>query len=292
MKKLLLLFALLSSSYLFAQEQTEVIKKDIQLSSSAASSHLVLRNISGDMKVEGYSGNTIQLEARKVISGSSSAIVQKGMEEVKVEVIDKGDVIGIFMSSPCSKDPALISREDLLDGWNQWHNDCRWNPKYDYDIDFTLKVPSGMNVKVGTINNGDVWVSNLSGHLEASNVNGGISIDQISGPTEATTVNGDVTLKFTKAPNDDCKFYTLNGDINAYFPKNLDAFVGFKTFQGDFYTDLDDIEITNPQVTKSSSKKGNGISFKLDSSKRMKAGNGGISIMFETFNGDAYLRKN
>ncbi len=292
MKKLLLLFALLSSSYLFAQEQTEIIKKDIQLSSSPAKSHLILKNIAGDVKVEGYSGRAIQLEARKVISGSSEALVQRGMEEVRVEVIDKGDVIGIFMTSPCSKDRASISREDLLDGWNQWSNNCKWNPEYDYNISFTLKVPADLNVEVGTINDGDVWVSNLSGRLEASNVNGSVNVDLVSGPTHATTVNGDVTLKFTKAPNDDCKFYTLNGDINAYFPKNLDAFVGFKTFQGDFYTDLDDIEITNPQVTKSSSKKGNGISFKLDSSKRMKAGNGGISIMFETFNGDAYLRKN
>jgi DUF4097 and DUF4098 domain-containing protein YvlB len=290
MKKLLFLLALLSSSYLFAQEQTEVTKKDIQLSNPPTKSHLVLRNISGDITVEGYSGNTIQLEARKVISGESNASIERGMEEVSVEVIDKGDVIGIFMTSPCSKDPALISREDLLNGWNEWNNNCRWNPDYDYNVYFTLKVPSGMHVKVGTINNGDVKVSNVSGKLDASNVNGSISLDQISGPTEATTVNGDVTLKFSQVPKDDCKFYTLNGDINAYFPKNLNAFVGFKTFQGDFFTDLDDIEITGPQVTQSSAQKGEGISFKLDSSRRMKAGNGGIHIMFETFNGDAYLR--
>jgi DUF4097 and DUF4098 domain-containing protein YvlB len=290
MKKLLFLLALLSSSFLFAQEQTEVIKKDIQLSSPAAQSQLVLRNISGDMTLEGYSGNTIQLEARKVISSRSNASIEKGMEEVSVEVIDKGDVIAIFMTSPCSKDPAMISKEDLLDGWNEWSNNCRWDPEYDYNVHFTLKVPSSMHIKVGTINNGEVQVSSVSGALEASNVNGSISLDQISGPTEATTVNGDVTLKFSKTPKDDCKFYTLNGDINAYFPKNLDAFIGFKTFQGDFFTDLDDIEITGPQVTQSSAQKGKGISFKLDSSRRMKAGNGGIHIMFETFNGDAYLR--
>lgn len=291
MKQIFFLLALMSSGYLFAQEQTEIIKKEIPLTNAAASSYLVVRNISGNMTVEGYDGKTIQLEARKVISGSSQDIIQKGMEEVTVEVIDKGDVIGIFMSSPCSKNQAMISRDEILDGWNQWNNNCRWNPKYDYEITFTLKVPSSMHLKVGTINNGKVAVSNMKGSVNASNVNGSVSLDQVSGPTEATTVNGDVTIKFTDTPNDNCKFYTLNGDINAYFPKGLNAFVGFKTFQGDFYTDLKDIEITGPQVSRSNAEKGNGISFKLDSSRRMKAGNGGIDIMFETFNGDAYLRE-
>lgn len=290
MNRLLLLLALLSSSYLFAQEQTEVIKKDIQLTTQASDSYLVVRNIAGDMTVEGYDGNTIRLEARKVISGASNALLAKGMEEVDIVVIEKGDVIGILMTSPCSKAPGLITKKELMDGWNQWNNDCRWNPKYDYNISFTLKVPASLNLKVGTINDGDVAVSKMSGAIDASNVNGSVSLNQISGAVKATTVNGDVTLKFNKVPTGDCKFYTLNGEINAYLPKNLDAYVGFKTFQGDFYTDLDDIEITAPQVTKSKSDKESGISFKLDGSRRMKAGKGGINIMFETFNGDAYLR--
>ncbi len=292
MKQILLLVALLGSGYLYGQkQQTEVIKKDIALSQDASSTHLVLNNIFGDVTIEGYNGNSIILEAKKTISGSSQNIIDKGMEEIKLEVIDKGDVIGILMSGPCSKSPALISRENLLEGWNQWDNNCKWNPRYDYEFNFTLKVPKAINLKAGTVNNGEVKATNLSGKLKISNVNGGIVAEKISGSINATTVNGDVTIRFLNEPKDDCKFYTLNGDINAYFPKGLDAYVGFKTFQGDFFTNLDDIEVTAPQVSKTKANKEKGVSFKLDTSQRMKAGNGGVNLKFETFNGNAYLRE-
>jgi len=291
MKRILFLLALLSSTYLCAQEQSETIKKDISLDQSPSSTQLIVRNIWGDITIEGYEGATIQMEAKKTITGSSQSIVDVGMEEVKIAVINKGDVIGIVMQTPCSRNPSLISREELRKGWNEWNEDCRWNPKYDVNIAYTLKVPKALNLKAGTVNNGNVLVKNVGGDLDMNNVNGSITLEQVAGATDATTVNGDVTITYTAIPEKDCKYYTLNGDINAYFPGELNAYVSFKTFQGDFYTDLDDIKLTSPQITQSKAAKSKGIAFKIDGAQRMQAGKGGVNLVFETFNGDAYLRK-
>jgi DUF4097 and DUF4098 domain-containing protein YvlB len=58
------------------------------------------------------------------------------------------------------------------------------------------------HLNLGTVNNGDIYVSNVSGNHEISNVNGDIEMHAISGSVVASTVNGKLVLEFDKvAPN-------------------------------------------------------------------------------------------
>lgn len=63
-------------------------------------------------------------------------------------------------------------------------------------MNLTIKVPQQFDLKVGTINNGDILIENVSGELEINNVNGDIKLTNVSGSAVATTVNGEVKSQF------------------------------------------------------------------------------------------------
>ena len=154
-------------------------------------------------------------------------------------------------------------------------------------MDFTIKVPTGIHVIAGTINDGDVVVDNVGGIVKANNINGSIRLTNLKSAAEARTINGDVDIEYAANPSGDCHFYSLNGDINALFQPGLSAQTSFKSFNGHLYTNLSGLEMLPLQVQKASH--GNGIKYKIDGS-RYQIGRGGVLLDFETFNGNAYLK--
>ena len=110
----------------------------------------------------------------------------------------------------------------------------------------------------------------------------------ISGATSACTINGSVDLDYSGNPAGDSKYYTLNGDINANFQKGLAALLAFKSFNGEFYSSVDDITPMAVKVEKY--EKGEGIHYKVNGN-RYKVRQGGPLLDFETFNGDVYLKE-
>src|SRR5690606_1033594 len=101
-------------------------------------------------------------------------------------------------------------------------------------------------------------------------------------------VNGDVDLDYSKNPTTECRYYTLNGNINAFFVKGLAANVAFESFNGDFYTNVAELESLPAELQKQSS--GKGVKYKLGGS-RFKVGKGGPLLDFETFNGNVFLKE-
>jgi len=122
----------------------------------------------------------------------------------------------------------------------------------------------------------------------AENVNGSIRLKEISGATNASTINGSVDLDYFGNPPGDSKYYSLNGDINANFRKGLAAQLTFKSFNGEFYSSIDDITPMAVMVEKYDD--GEGIHFKVNGN-RYKVRQGGPLLDFETFNGNVYLKE-
>jgi DUF4097 and DUF4098 domain-containing protein YvlB len=175
---------------------------------------------------------------------------------------------------------------------NKWtynwegNNDC--DTKYDYKLDFTIKVPSSVNLVLSTINDGDISVENVNGVLKVENINGGIKLKNISREASATTINGNVDIEYAKNPNKACRFYTLNGDINAWFQKGLTANMAFKSFNGEFYSNVKSLESLPASVEK---EQADGETKYKVNGNRFKIGSGGALLDFETFNGNVYLKE-
>lgn len=118
-------------------------------------------------------------------------------------------------------------------------------------IGLTIKVPQNMaRIDVGTINNGDISVSNVNGKVEISNVNGGITATDISGSVVANTVNGEVIVKFKSVdPKAEMAFVSLSGKIDVTFPADTKAKLKLRSDRGQVFTDFDlAVDKTQPKL--------------------------------------------
>ncbi|MES2108682.1 MAG: DUF4097 family beta strand repeat-containing protein [Bacteroidota bacterium] len=157
-----------------------------------------------------------------------------------------------------------------------------------------LKVPQGdATIKLSTVNDGDIVVSNINGQLELTNTNGGIKATGISGSVVANTVNGNVVVIFKSIdPKAAMAFTTLNGNVDVTFPASLKANVKLKSDRGDIYTDFDVVaEEHKPTVTNQSTAKGKMYSLKIEDWVYGKINGGGPQLMMKNMNGNLYIRK-
>lgn len=273
----------LSATTLIAQEHTDSSQKSVTLSNEAGN-RLLVRNINGPVKVEGYSGNTIQLEVRRRITAKTDKLVQEGVADVNIAVKEDGNTVVIYMDAPFS----VLKK----DSGGDWHYNVQDNQhKYNYEFDLRLKVPDKLNLDVSTVNGGVLEVSNFSGPVDANNVNGGVELNNVEGSTSAKTVNGRITANLNRIPDEEVEYSTVNGDIKVFFPAALAADVSFKTMNGDFYTDFENIS-QKPQVVEKSKDSGKKVSvYRIDRAGMLSVNGGGNPMKFHTLNGDIYLQK-
>lgn len=259
---------------------TETIKKEFVVSPSSV---LAVYNVDGFIKVEGYDGNKVFIEVEKTISGKTKEIIEEGKQEFKLEFEQKTDSLIAYIAEPFDSRPNRNR--------DKWNKDEYRKIQYHYKLNFTIKVPKTMNLAVSTINNGDILVTNVNGFLKANNINGKITLKNIQAATDVRTINGDVTINYTTLPPDNAQYYTLNGNLNISYPVNFSADCEFKTFQGDFYTDFENVEKLPARVTKTVNETEKGTTHKLSKGSLIRIGSGGKNLKFETFNGNVYIKK-
>lgn len=262
-----------------AQEYREHIQKEFPVT-AAATGHLVIYNLNGPIKVEGYAGDKVIIGIDKVISADDSDRLALGKGEFKLGFDQHGDSITAYIAEPIDTRPHK---------GNHWDNDR--NIEYDFQLSFTVRVPYALNVKVATVNRGDVVVQDVAGALDVNNVNGPITIRNAKGETRAHTINGDLTVNYLDMPPVGSDYYTLNGTLSVTYPAGMSGICQFKSMNGSFYTDFPNVEILPAQVTKNEEQTGRGVMYKLNVAKRIKIGNGGKLFKFETMNGDIYIKK-
>ena len=215
------------------REFKEHLSKEFTVAGDASNATLFIYNISGFIKVEGYAGNKVILEMDKTITADDEKSLETGKKEFTLSFGQQSDSIIAYISSPFDSRPHRK--------WN--HNDDRDDIEYDFNVDFTVKVPFNMNLHISTVNEGAIIVNNVGGVLNVNNVNDEIKISNAKGKTSAHTVNGDVTVSYAKNPPEESSYYTINGDIKVNYQPDLSADLQFKSMNGEFFTDFPSAQI-------------------------------------------------
>ena len=247
-----------------AKEQLTVV-----LSAPGKPGSLEVELVNGSIRVTGYSGKDVVIDAAARASKHPSISPGKvaGMKRISA---------GNSLSLTAEEKNNRI--EISTESWKS-------------PIDLVIKVPRNFSLKVSTVNDGDITIDNVAGELEVTNVSGDITLSQVAGSAVANTVNGDLKATFTSitagAP---MAFSTLNGKVDVTLPANASAALKMKSDQGNVYSDFD-VALTKgqPKVTRTSQ---NGLSrLSTDSWTYGKINGGGGELMLKTFNGDIFLRK-
>lgn len=238
-------------------------------------------NLFGPVKVEGYSGNKVLMEIDETISADDKETVEQGKKEFKLEFEQKPDSIIAYLGEPWNTKPHQDNRH-----WND-HRHIEYRVK----LEFVVKVPYNVNLDASTVNDGDLDVKNVYGTLKINNVNGKIDIVNAKGTTRAHTVNGGVTVNYLAVPPDASSYYSINGELRVTYPASLAADVSFKSMNGQFYTDFQNVEVMPSRIIKSENKSGSTTTYKLSKNSDMRFGAGGKIFKFETLNGNVYIKK-
>lgn len=252
----------LAAPALVAQEQQG---RDFRWEGAVASGKWVkLQNINGDVEVVPASGNRVEITAIKRNRRGDT-------DDVRIEVKRYGTneenvfVCAIWGEATCDE--------------NGYHSPKRRNRHDDDDndteVEFTVRVPRGVNVDVGTVN-GSVDVRGATGEVHASSVNGGVEAISEGGPVHASTVNGSIRASMRDLGDGDLEFSTVNGSITVELPENLNADLRMTTVNGTLSSRDFPLTVTgrfNPQ------------------NMRATIGKGGTRLSFTTVNGNVEIRK-
>ena len=261
---------LISASFLIALAAPTLLaqeaqSRDFRWEGAVASGKWVkLQNINGDVEVVPATGNRVEITAIKRNRRGDT-------DDVRIEVKRYGTneenvfVCAIWGEATCDE--------------NGYHSPRRRHRDHDEDndteVEFTVRVPRGVNVDVGTVN-GSVDVRGATGEVHASSVNGGVEAISEGGPVSASTVNGSIRASMRTLGSGGLEFSTLNVSITVELPEDLNADLRMNTVNGTLSSRDFPLTVTgrfNPQ------------------NMRATIGKGGTRLSFSTVNGNVEIRK-
>ncbi|TCL01000.1 hypothetical protein EV198_3018 [Roseivirga ehrenbergii] len=283
-KCMVLLLAFLPALMVKGQSETETVKKSFTVKNEKATWFAVC-NIEGNIEVEAHDENTIEIEVQKQISGNQSEIKQ-GMEEVKLDFAQGDGFVRARFTTPNNQ---VREKDDpLACGWD-WNQD-RERVNYRARLDYKVKVPRNISVKISTVNNSDLYIKGVKGEVYANNVNGDVRLIDVESNTKASTVNGKIEVNYLKMPTEFAEFQTVNGEIEIFAPANLGAIYNFESQWGEVYSDFDFSQKLSPKLVANKGERG-GTKYKIDNSNSYQVGSGGPEFSFKTLNGDIRVMK-
>ena len=153
---------------------------------------IVIEHVSGNLKVSGYDGKTVEITAKK-----------KGPNRDKIEISDRsfGNRIDLFISSPV------------------------WGLRPS-EIECEVRVPKSEKFNFWLATSGDVTVSKVGGRIWAKSDRGNVDVREIEGLVSAFSGSGNVKVELHSVEErSNMRFSSISGNVHVVVPRNFDALV-------------------------------------------------------------------
>jgi len=260
----------------FNARDEEKIQKSFTLPAGGQKS-LEVDNVWGSIEVIADTTDKVELTVARTNQAESKEKLEKAKKEVTLDITQEEGALKLYVNGPfrCQCDDCRHSRDD---------------EGYRVKMDFKVHVPRDIDIKVKTVNEGRVKVSNINGSFVVRNVNGDIEMDNVAGSGTARTVNGPVIVSFRQNPHENSEFKTVNGSIELRFAHDLSADFRFKTFNGGIYSDFP--VTTLPVHAIQEERRGGKMVYRADRFTGARVNGGGPEIQIENLNGDIRILEN
>jgi hypothetical protein len=281
LKTILFLVCAWMSISVQAQEFTQTINKEITLRSNLDTHTLTVHNVQGSVEIEGYEGTAIVLEVEKVIKASDKAQIEMGRKDVDVKVLENPGNTVVYLLSPYAH-------------FNEQTNSFSYNnnnpeSKYDYQLNYKIKVPKQISLKITGLVSEFTSVRNMeSKKISVDHMfQGPISLENITGQTKAFTQQGDIKVSYKTNPTESCTYNTQTGKIDINYQENLSAVLSFDIDGGKAYSLFKSNETAMKVIPGGEEES----FFQLDPNKAMHIGQGGPTLTFWNGGGNVIIRK-
>lgn len=232
-----------------------------------AGSRVSVRNVSGDVIVKGYEGDTVTALGYK-----------EGRDRDLLQVEDN-------------------SSDGRVDVSVRYPERCNCNAS----IRFEVRVPRSLTLNYDAFSSvsGNVEVSGATGSLAAKSVSGNVRVEDVSGTIKANSVSGEVHVKQAagavsakstsgsidvevarlggEASAQKMEFASVSGDVNVRMPATLGAEIEMSTMSGGLETEFP-LEIQERQHGPGRSARG-------------RVGDGARGLKISSVSGDVKLRR-
>jgi hypothetical protein len=169
--------------------------------------YIRIGSISGNVKITGYQGTTVNVAGYKV-----------GQDRDLITIEDK-------------------STAERIDLGVQYPRVGRC----DASVNFEVQVPAavGYNFERIASVSGNVGISNVQGRVRAESVSGDVDVVEVSGIVSASSVSGNVNARITRLEGrGEMKFSSVSGNVAVKAPSDLDADVEMSSISGSLHTDF------------------------------------------------------
>jgi DUF4097 and DUF4098 domain-containing protein YvlB len=179
-----------------------------------AGGQIKVRNISGDIAVAGYDGDSIMVTATKE---------GRDRDQVTIEDRSSGDTVDLSVEYPQKGNVSA-------------------------SVNFDIRVPRRVEYNFGRLVSvsGNVQVSDVMGNLQVESISGDVDVNGVSGIVSASAVSGNVNVDLKEAGSGNMKFSSVSGDVAVRAPANLAADVEMSTISGSLKTDFQ-LEVHEPR---------------------------------------------
>jgi hypothetical protein len=101
MKKILISMLACMALEATCQSRTEKLQRELDFEIRKPENTLIVENINGYIKVEGYDGTSVQVVVEKKVSAKTEERLEEGFRKIQLGVIDRADTL-IFLFRACA----------------------------------------------------------------------------------------------------------------------------------------------------------------------------------------------
>ncbi len=242
-------------------------------------------NLTGRVSVFGTEDNTIELQANRRLTSSSSRRLSDMKEQVEYKSIIKNGIIYLFIQSPDREFRINEEGQGYYRSIQSSNDASRFDINYVFDV--RLAVPNGLELHVSN-HREDLEINDFKGTLFASNHHDDLIANQIGGNANLYTHHGDIEASLTDNPSQNCEYSSHHGDIRVTYQKQLSADVFLKSRHGEFFTEFDWSSGTARVNVESNGQK---TKYVINERTAVTIGTGGPDLTFSSWHGDIYILK-
>jgi DUF4097 and DUF4098 domain-containing protein YvlB len=262
----------------------------------AADGRVEIENISGEVTVEGWSGDGVEITGT-IESGVEELLISSGGDRLRIEVELEHRVrnggsayLTVRIPSTASVEVETVSADITVDGVNG-----------EVDVESVsgrVEVSGAPSSLEAASVSGNVRVTTSAGRSELESVSGNVVVRQSSGRLEVGAVSGDIeieggALEMLQAetvsgsifcevsPTDRGRFNleSMSGTIEMVIPESINADIEVETYSGSIRNTI------GPEPSRVDK-------YAPGKELRFTAGSGGARISIESFSGSVKLRTN
>jgi hypothetical protein len=256
------IFLLTFNLFLLPQTRAQSEELIISLDKPGQPGQLEFQNPRGSIRVEGYDGDYVLVEATARNASEQRKLPPDGMKSLQQKQVDlraesKGNTIQLYCESEST-------------------------------VDFDIKVPRNFSLKLSSLDRGEIFAVRIDGEIEIENRGGGVRLENIRGNCSVSTIYGNISTDIAMLRKDATIMLTsYEGSIEIFISGTESADFMLKSNKGSLFSEHEiKIKDSDVKVTED----GEGREYRILSWTRGTLNGGGGNIIGSSYSGDILIR--